>query len=51
MIIFLNLFTKAQKSFIKIAKNKKNYFILNSSTNDNSLEIKFLICKKIFKFK
>ena len=32
----------AQKSFIKIAKNKKNYFILESSKNDNFLE------KKIF---
>ena len=32
----------AQKSFIKIAKNKKNYFILESSKNDEFLE------KKIF---
>ncbi len=32
----------AQKSFIKIAKNKKNYFILESSKNDDFLE------KKIF---
>ena len=32
----------AQKSFIKIAKNKKNYFIFDSSKNDNFLE------KKIF---
>ena len=30
-----SFYTKAQKSFLKIAKNKKNYFILNSS-NDNS---------------
>ena len=36
-------YRNAQKSFIKIAKNKKNYFILESSKNDNSLE------KKIFK--
>ena len=36
-------YTKAQKSFLKIAKNKKNYFILESSKNDNELE------KKIFK--
>ena len=38
-----SFYTKAQNSFLKIAKNKKNYFILDSSTNDNSLE------KKIFK--
>ena len=35
-----SFYTKAQKSFIKIAKNKKNYFILNSSSNDNSLRKK-----------
>ena len=33
-----SFYSKAQKSFLKIAKNKKNYFILNSSRNDNSLE-------------
>ena len=33
-------YNKAQKSFIKLAKNKKNYFILNSSLNDDSLEDK-----------
>ena len=38
-----SFYTKAQNSFLKIAKNKKNYYILDSSTNDNSLE------KKIFK--
>ena len=37
-----SFYEKAQKSFLKLAKNKKNYFILESSTNDNSLE------KKIF---
>ena len=36
-------YSKAQKSFLKIAKNKKNYIILNSSANTNVLE------KKIFK--
>ena len=35
-----SFYAKAQKSFIKIAKNKKNYFILESSSNDNSLQIK-----------
>ena len=33
-----SFYNKAQKSFLKIAKNKKNYFILNSSRNDNFLE-------------
>jgi dTMP kinase len=37
-----SFYTKAQRSFIKLAKNKKNYFILNSSSNDSILE------KKIF---
>ena len=38
-----SFYTKAQNSFLRIAKNKKNYYILDSSINDNSLE------KKIFK--
>ena len=38
-----SFYSKAQKSFLKIAKNKKNYIILNSSANTNVLE------KKIFK--
>ncbi len=38
-----SFYVKAQKAFIKIAKNKKNYFIMDSSSNDSSLE------KKIFK--
>ena len=37
-----SFYSNVQKSFIKIAKGKKNYFILNSSKNDNSVE------KKIF---
>ncbi len=42
-----SFYSKAQKSFIKIAKDKKNYFILNSSHNDTSLEKKiFDIVKK-----
>ena len=42
-----SFYNNAQKSFIKIAKNKKNYFILDSSANDNSLENKiFNIIKK-----
>ncbi len=38
-----SFYSKAQKSFLKIAKNKKNYYILDSSSNDDTLE------KKIFK--
>ena len=38
-----NFYSKAQNSFLKIKKNKKNYFVLNSSKNDSNLE------KKIFK--
>ena len=42
-----SFYTKAQRSFIKIAKNKKNYFILESSSNDNTLQVKiFNIVKK-----
>ena len=37
-----SFYSKVQKSFIKIAKGKKNYFILDSSKNDNSLEKKIL---------
>ena len=35
-------YTKAQNSFLKIAKHKKNYFVLESSANDNLLEKKIL---------
>ena len=37
-----SFYDKAQKSFLKIAQNKKNYFILESSKNDNFLEKKIL---------
>ena len=47
-----SFYNKAQNSFIKIAKNKKNYFILDSSTNDSSLERKiFDLCKKYLNIK
>lgn len=47
-----SFYTKAQNSFLKIAKNKKNYFILESSKNDNSLEKKiFKIVSKYLKIK
>ncbi len=37
-----SFYKKAQNAFLKIAKNKKDYFILDSSYNNNDLE------KKIF---
>ena len=37
-----SFYNKAQNSFLKIAKNKKNYFIFDSSKNDNLLEKKIL---------
>ena len=47
-----SFYTKAQKSFIKISKNKKNYFVLDSSLNDNSLEEKiFNIVSKYLNIK
>ena len=46
-----SFYTKVQKSFLKIAKNKKNYFVLDSSKNDKSLEKKIfkIISKKLLK--
>jgi dTMP kinase len=42
-----SFYTKAQNSFIKIAKNKNNYFILDSSSNDSTIEKNiFSIVKK-----
>ena len=38
-----SFYSNAQKSFLKIAKNKKNYFVMDSSKNNKELE------KKIFK--
>ena len=38
-----SFYTKAQKSFLRIARNQKNYFVLDSSLNNPDLE------KKIFK--
>ena len=47
-----SFYNKAQNSFIKIAKNKKNYFVFDSSTNDSSLEKKiFDLCKKYLNIK
>ena len=45
-----SFYTKAQNSFLKIAKNKKNYFVLNSSENNPNLEKEiFKIVRKIIK--
>ena len=45
-----SFYTKAQKSFIKLSKNKKNYFVLDSSANDSLLENKiFKIVNKFLK--
>jgi dTMP kinase len=47
-----SFYAKAQNSFLKIAKKKKNYFVLDSSKNDNSLEKKiFEIVSKYLKIK
>ena len=47
-----SFYNKAQNSFIKIAKNKKNYYILDSSSNDNLLEYKiFDVCQKYLNIK
>ncbi len=37
-----SFYVKAQKSFLKIAKKKKNYYILDASKNTNILEKKIL---------
>ncbi len=47
-----NFYRKVQNSFLKIAKNKKNYFILDSSLNNTDLEKKiFTIVRKRLKIK
>ena len=47
-----SFYNKAQKSFLKIAKNKKNYFIFDSSKNDDQIENKiFQIVSKKLKHK
>ena len=44
-------YTKAQNSFLKIAKDKKNYFIFDSSNNDSNLEKKIfqIVCNNLKK--
>tara|TARA_B100000963_G_scaffold33991_1_gene25275 strand:- start:8071 stop:8715 length:645 start_codon:yes stop_codon:yes gene_type:complete len=46
-----SFYNKAQKSFLSIAKNKKNYFVMESSANNNILENKiYNIVKKYLNF-
>ncbi len=44
-----SFYSKAQKTFLKIAKNKKNYFIFDSSKNDGQIENKIfqIVSKKL----
>ena len=44
-----SFYSKVQNSFLKIARNKKNYIILNSSSNDTLLEKQIfkIICAKL----
>ncbi len=47
-----SFYTKAQNSFIKIAKNKRNYVVLNASHNNTDLENRiFKIVKNRLKIK
>ena len=47
-----SFYNKAQNSFIRIAKNKKNYYIFDSSSNDNFLEHKiFDVCQNYLNIK
>ena len=46
-----SFYTNAQKSFLKIAKNKRHYYVLDSSLNTNDLEKKiFNIVSKYLKY-
>ena len=44
-----SFYSKAQKSFIKISKDKKNYFVMDSSKNDDTLEKRIfnIVSKKL----
>ncbi len=44
-----SFYSSAQKAFIKISKNKNNYYIFDSSKNDKSLEKKVfdIVCKHL----
>ena len=44
-----SFYVKAQNSFLKISKNKRNYYVLNSSSNDTVLEKKVfsIVCRHL----
>ncbi len=44
-----SFYSKAQRSFIKISKDKKNYFVMDSSKNDDTLEKRIfnIVSKKL----
>ena len=44
-----SFYSKAQRSFIKISKDKKNYFVMDSSKNDDTLERRIfnIVSKKL----
>jgi len=44
-----SFYTKAQKSFLKIARNRKNYFVLDSSLDNTDLEKEIfkIVCKHL----
>ena len=45
-----SFYSNAQKSFIRLSKNKKDYYVLDSSLNNNNLEKKiFLIVNRYLK--
>ena len=47
-----SFYSKAQNSFLNMAKNKKNYFIFDSSSNNSILEEKiFMIVKRYLNLK
>ena len=47
-----SFYRKVQRSFIRLAKNKKNYFVRSSSSNDKSLENNiFKIVNRFLKIK
>mgnify|MGYP001318436936 CR=1 FL=1 len=43
-----SFYNKAQKSFIKIARNKKNYYVFDSSKNDSFLEKQIFNIVKLY---
>ena len=43
-----SFYDKAQKSFIKIARNKKNYYVFDSSKNDSFLEKQIFNIVKLY---